>query len=225
MSEADAKLETLHQEKKTLRQAIILISAGFLVFVLFGLYGYWTLSSQNQAITTLSEALTAQRQQFENCRNEEAKGECADPISPDPEALIGDAGPAGPIGPIGPEGPPGPQGPKGDPGPQGIPGVRGADGLLGAPGNTGATGATGARGETGPAGAPGPAGPVGAPGPQGEVGPAGPAGPAGPQGPAGPAGPQGRGIFSLECENGNLVVYYTDTTSSVVGSCFPALNN
>jgi hypothetical protein len=114
-------------------------------------------------------------------------------------------------------GQPGPAGPAGA---SGQPG-RDATGKAGAAGSAGrdATGAPGSPGRD----ATGEAGASGAPGADSTVaGPAGPSGPAGADGrdgKDGAAGQDGRGIASLACTDGQLVVTWTDgTTSTVTGA-------
>jgi hypothetical protein len=88
-------------------------------------------------------------------------------LTPGPQGIQGDVGPAGPQGIQGEVGPAGPQGIQGDVGPAGPQGV---------------------QGEIGPAGPQGIQGDVGPAGPQGVQGEVGPAGPQGIQGPAGEDG-------------------------------------
>jgi hypothetical protein len=114
----------------------------------------------------------------------------------------------------GPQGPPGPPGRDSTvPGPQGPRGFPGSMGIQGPPGPPGASieGPQGPPGESvqGPRG---PAGEPGAPGPQGEPGES-IVGPPGPAGADGQDGVDGRGIVSVEFENGgdcHMVITYTE---------------
>lgn len=109
-------------------------------------------------------------------------------------------------------GQPGPAGPAGASGASGQPG-RDATGKAGAAGSAGASGRPGhdATGQPGASGAPGADSTI--------PGPAGQTGPAGPTGLAGADGKDGRGIASITCTDGQLVVTWTDgTTSTVAGA-------
>lgn len=144
--------------------------------------------------------------------------------APAPAPAAGAPGPAGPMGPAGRPGSPG-RDATGSPGRDGQPG-RDATGTpgrdaTGAPGKD-ATGAPGAQGNPGHDGLPGV---DGQPGAAGQAGPAGPAGADGKDGRDGAPGKDGRGIASLTCDSGELVVAFTDgTTSTVAGAtaCAPA---
>lgn len=105
------------------------------------------------------------------------------------------------------------------PGPQGDRGPRGFSCIeeIGYPRCRGTSGVDGNAGD------PGSDGQDGAPGPAGPQGPAGPAGPAGAPGKDGVDGKDGRGVQSLSCEAGTVVVTYTDNTTHTVDgwSCLP----
>ncbi|QCV95684.1 collagen-like protein [Acidipropionibacterium acidipropionici] len=109
-------------------------------------------------------------------------------------------------------------------GAQGMPGPAGPSGASGQPGRdatgkAGAAGSAGASGQPGrdATGKPGVSGAPGAPGADSTVaGPAGPSGPAGADGRDGKDGSAGRGIASLACTDGDLVVTFTDGTNSTV---------
>jgi type IV secretory pathway TrbL component len=113
---------------------------------------------------------------------------------------------AGKAGAQGLPGPAGPSGASGQPG-------RDATGKAGAAGSAGASGQPGrdATGEPGASGAPGAdstiPGPAGAPGTSGT---------SGTSGVDGKPGQPGRGISSLFCSGGDLVVSWTDGTSDIV---------
>lgn len=129
------------------------------------------------------------------------------------EPVAGKDGMPGPVGPVGPQGPAGADstipGPSGQPGADStVPGPKGID-ATGIPGADGADGTPGANGVDA-TGAPG------APGADSTI--------PGPPGPQGPAGPAGRGVASMTCDGGSLVVTYSDgTTATVTGSsvCAP----
>lgn len=118
------------------------------------------------------------------------------------------AGAPGPAGPIGPAGRPGSPGQDGRQGRGGRPG-RDATGAPGLPGRDGRPGkdATGAPGKDGAdSTVPGPKGDKGDPGQPGRDA-------------TGERGPAGRGLASLACADGHLVVTFTDgTTSTVTGA-------
>lgn len=87
-----------------------------------------------------------------------------------------------------------------------IPGPAGEDGRDGKNGKDGEDGT----------GFPGPPGPSGSVGPQGSPGTNGLPGSPGAQGSRGPAGDDGRGILTLLCVEGELVVTYTDGSSKTI---------
>lgn len=126
---------------------------------------------------------------------------CTPPVPP-PEETVGEISDGVDFIPVpGPRGDQGPQGPAGPPGLPGPPGPEGKEGQLGF---------------TGPAGPQGIEGVAGDPGDPGAEGPVGESGSTGATGPPGPAGADGRGIVSLDCFNGELVVTYTDGTTQIV---------
>jgi len=162
-----------------------------------------TVQTTARRVENLTNALSAQRQQFVECTRWRHTGArptrrnpaCQSPVSP-PAHAIGPTGATGASGAIGPQGPQGPQGVPGlpgRPGPRGEPGGDGTDGTAGRPGTsvTGAPGATGPAGKPGADGAPGPKGDPGPPGPAGADGKPGADGAPGAKGDPGPAGPAG----------------------------------
>jgi hypothetical protein len=109
-------------------------------------------------------------------------------------------------------------------GAQGLPGPAGPSGASGQPGRD-ATGKPGAAGSAGASGQPGhdatgEPGASGAPGADSTIpGPAGPSGEPGTSGTSGvdgKPGRDGRGISSMFCSGGDLVVSWTDGTSDIV---------
>lgn len=112
-------------------------------------------------------------------------------------------------------------------GAQGLPGPAGQSGASGQPGRDG-TGKAGAAGSAGASGNPGrdatgEPGASGAPGADSTVpGPAGPSGPAGDDGrdgkdgTDGKPGADGRGVASISCTDGDLVVTFTDGASQTI---------
>lgn len=201
--------------------AIIAVVMGTAITLVALAYLIVTSVQQQRAIGVLSNALTAQRQQFDTCRvqGSDRNPNCQTPIAPSPDQITknlpGPAGPQGEQGPIGPQGvqgPTGPQGPKGDTGSIGKTGIPGLGGLPGAPGAIGPIGPAGPEGPAGDTGATGPAGPQGETGPRGETGPAGPPGPAGP---TGPAGTDGKTPTAMTCtRNDPLGGDYTCTVTA-----------
>ena len=180
-TELDRALAPINKEAR--RNGYVLIGmalclAGSLLFA-------WLLySNATGKVDALSEALDAQRAQFQACQKQPPGPECQQPVAPPAK----DIAPPGDRLIPGPPGARGDQGEQGPPGPQGPPGSSGEDGQPGPPGPRGTTGPAGPTGQGGP---PGPAGSDGSPGKPGDQGPAGPAGPQGPQGERGPAGADG----------------------------------
>lgn len=198
-NEIEERVDALGRERK--RRGWGLIALAIVLVALMG--AIWSLAremdtqnvkSEQKAtirdarIDNLEKALSAQRAQFEACKDKKANTPgCTEPIAPAPGNVgpQGIQGVQGPAGIQGLQGVPGQTGPKGD---TGSTGETGASGVNGATGPTGEKGATGTAGTNGEDGATGPAGANGEPGPKGEKGEPGEQGPTGPQGPVGPQG-------------------------------------
>lgn len=107
------------------------------------------------------------------------------------------------------------QGPKGDKGDKGDTGAQGPAGADGKDGKDGAQGPKGDKGEKGEPGAPGKPGKNGTPGADGKDGANGRPGA---DGKNGKDGKDGRGIANIENVNGEIVVTYTDGTTTSLGT-------
>jgi hypothetical protein len=169
-----------------------------------------TLSQQAVRVQNLEEALSAQRAQFQACKDKyPGSAGCTTPVAPAP-------GQVGPQGVPGFQGNPGNQGIQGPRGLQGPPGLQGPQGLDGRPG---LDGGTGPQGHPGDAGSPGPNGASGAPG---DLGPQGPQGDQGPKGDTGDQGPSGKDApaitgfsFGSDPTDCKLIVTLSDGSSYV----------
>lgn len=169
-------------QRERRRQGIFMLLISVVMAILLAggvyLYGRWQddhrlAHARDARIGALETALTAQREQFKDCKNVVASEEeyCSQPISPPASSI---PGPSGPPGRQGLQGIPGPQGPTGPTGPRGLKGPKGQNGKT-------VQGPPGVAGPAGPQGEPGPVGPKGEKGDKGDRGDTGPTGATGPE--------------------------------------------
>lgn len=208
----EALIRLVHERRRS--GAYQIVMALIMAAMLVGLFMLFHANNREQRnrekaddkISTLVQALDAQRTQFQQCRDKKpgATG-CTVPVAPDPAEVI--SGPKGQPGAQGIQGLTGPPGPRGLPGQRGKKGSTGSSGPQGSVGLSGSPGKNGSDGATGPEGPQGPQGPKGDKGDTGEKGDPGSPGADGATGPAGPAGPTGPepGSFSFNY----LAVTYT----------------